>query len=252
LHAVILATAGLGPDFSASQNQWEGAMEQISEVARRTYRALIYDDPKFAEFFWQITPIEELSTLNIGSRPAKRRNSKSIEDLRAIPWVFSWTQARCLLPTWYGVGFALEQFAKQNGIQSLKEMYQRWPFFQGVISNCEMTLVKAEMRIVEHYASLVVDSELRSRMLAKIVGEYERTCSILLQITSQSSLLESNPALRDILLVRRHYLDPLSYIQVDLLRRVREPKISETEKLQLLGAIKLSINGIASGMKNTG
>jgi phosphoenolpyruvate carboxylase len=252
VHAVILATSGLRPDFKKEEQIWEGTMEKISASACKTYRALIYDDPEFAKFFWQITPIDELGSLNIGSRPAKRKNSKSIEDLRAIPWVFSWTQARCLLPTWYGVGSALEEFAQANGPDILKQMYSQWPFFQGVISNCEMTLMKVDMNIVEHYSSLVTDEKLRSRMMQKIVSEFERTCKIILQITGESELLDHNTTLRDILLVRRHYLDPLSYIQVDLLRRVRQEKLSQEEQTQLLGAIKLSINGIASGMKNTG
>jgi len=254
IHSVILATAGLAPDFSRSEKAWEENMEVLSSTGFEAYRQFIYGDPEFAEFFWQITPIEELGSLNIGSRPAKRRNTKAIEDLRAIPWVFSWTQNRCLLPTWYGVGTALEKFSSSNkdGLKQLKEMYSGWPFFQGVVSNCEMTLMKVDMRIVEHYSSLVASEPLRARMLEAIRVEFERTVKLILQITGEESLLELNPSLRDILLVRRHYLDPLSYIQVDLLRRWRQEKNSESDKSKLLGAIQLSINGIASGMKNTG
>ena len=254
VHSVILATAGLVKNFSAHENTWAKSMEELSKCSFAAYRKLIYQDPEFAEFFWQITPIEELGTLNIGSRPARRKNTKEIEDLRAIPWVFSWTQNRCLLPTWYGVGTALETFCadKPAGLQSLKSMYAEWPFFQGVISNCEMTLMKVDMQIVEHYASLVQNETLRSRLLSQLKEEFERTCKMVLGITGEQILLESNPSLRDILLVRRHYLDPLSYIQADLLRKIRNPKLQDGDKAKLLSAIQLSINGIASGMKNTG
>ena len=254
LHSVLLATAGLTADFRAQEGKWESAMESLVQTAFASYRHFIYETPRFAEFFWQITPIEELSTLNIGSRPTKRRDSKAIEDLRAIPWVFSWTQNRCLLPTWYGVGKALEQFilSQREGLLTLQEMYEGWPFFHGVISNCEMTLMKTDMSIVRHYASLVSDPKLREQMMEEIITEYERTCRMVLQLTGQAHLLERNPPLRNILLVRRHYLDPLNYIQVDLLRRHRNSSISKEEQEQLLNGIQLSINGIASGMKNTG
>lgn len=255
-NAVILAAALSEEEGAASDREvvWERAMEEIAERSFQIYTELVYGDPDFLRFFLEATPIEELTTLNIGSRPARRGKTQHIEDLRAIPWVFSWTQNRCLLPTWYGVGSALRQFAGEGpaSVNLLREMYQDWPFFRTVLANCEMTLAKADMQILEHYVSLVNVPKIGEKFLAILRDEFQRTIEIVLEISGQRSLLEKNPELRDILLVRRHYLDPLNYIQVDLLRRLREPDTADEERRRLLHAIQLSINGIASGMKNTG
>jgi phosphoenolpyruvate carboxylase len=244
LHGSLLSAAGIA-EIHAKPG-WHELMEELSIRANSTYRELIYNDKEFVNFFWQVTPIEELSGLKIGSRPSKRQATRAIEDLRAIPWVFSWTQTRCILPTWYGVGTALVTSSDQ--LQTLREMYQQWPMFRGLISNCEMTLAKVELSIFKHYCSLSNNTELSERIFASISSEFELTKEMILNVTEQSVLLERNPKLRDILLVRRHYLDPLNFIQVELLKRLRAG--GDRERLEY--ALHLSVNGIASGMKNTG
>lgn len=256
LQALLVAGSGPLPDKHLSQDkpEWHSILDRLEEYSRSTYRSLIYDDPQFIDFFEGATPIRELSTLHIGSRPAKRKSSRRIEDLRAIPWVFSWNQNRSLIPTWYGVGTALHMVcdSSENGLTDLRNMQRDWLFFRTVISNCEMTLAKADMAVLEKYGSLVQDESIRDRFLTKLKDEFQLTCKMLLAVTSQKSLLEKNPVLKQILSVRRHYLDPLSYIQVELLKRLRTTEPGTPGYESILEAIKLSINGIASGMKNTG
>ena len=234
----------------AEKDQWRKCMSQISDVAFQTYRSFV-KHPRFVEFFTQITPIEELGTLNIGSRPAKRAQNSGIEDLRAIPWVFSWTQNRSLFPSWYGVGSALEQAIAHYGAETLREMFAEWSFFQTIIANCEMTLAKSDLQILQRYSVLVEDAQLAQDFLQLMRSEWQKTISCILQITEQSSLLEKNPKLQNILFIRRHYLDPLSYIQGELLKQYRGSS-DVAQRQSILSAIQLSINGIASGMKNTG
>lgn len=250
-HATLLAASGLLE--TEEKGEWRETMGFLAQQSLRKYRDFV-EGEHFIEFFSQITPIEELGTLNIGSRPARRSSAKGVEDLRAVPWVFSWTQNRCLFPTWYGVGSALEQFATTHprGMSILRDMYKNWRFFQSVIANCEMTVAKSDMHIVERYSFLVENHTIAQRLTNLLADEHRRVVRLLLLVTEQSELLERTPHLRDTLFIRRHYLDPLSYIQVDLLSRYRKDEGSEEEKEQLLRAIQLSVNGIASGMKNTG
>ncbi len=251
-----------------TRQEWIEALEVISASACRHYREMIYGDPRFLRFFEEATPILELGWLNIGSRPARRTKGRAIEELRAIPWVFSWMQSRYVLPSWYGVGFALEEYVtkQDNHLGQLQEMYREWPFLRSFLDNLQMTLSKADMHIARHYAGLVEDEELRRHFTEHIEREYERTRSVVLRITGEQALLDNAPVLQRSIRLRNPYVDPLSYFQVALLRRLRalggplmldeegERTASETERerAQLTYAVLLTINGIAAGLRNTG
>lgn len=250
LSATLIASSGL-QKFD-EKPEWLEIMQQLSESSFAFYRTFV-EEKDFPQFFRESTPLEELGTLNIGSRPSKRGAAKDISDLRAIPWVFSWTQNRCIFPTWYGLGTALLSTIKQSEkhLKELQSMYEGWRFFNTILSNCEMTLAKSDLTLLKHYCSLVSDASLAQKFLKLLQEEHQRAIEAILLVSKQKSLLERNPDLKETLFIRSHYLDPLSYIQVDLLRRFRdddEPSI----KGDLLRAIQLSISGIASGMKNTG
>jgi phosphoenolpyruvate carboxylase len=228
-------------------------MEEIASIGFSAYRAFV-SDPRFITFYQQFTPISELASLNIGSRPTKRGAAQGIEDLRAVPWVFSWTQNRCVFPTWYGVGTALNSYMSKSSVSAklLREMVSSWRFFSTIISNCEMTLAKTDPLIMQRYGELVIDPDLRKDMLGRLLQEHALTIQTIGEITGQAELLDKQPLLKETLFIRRHYLDPLSYLQVDLLKRYRALEEGNPERVELLRAIQLSINGIASGMKNTG
>ncbi|MBC8076211.1 MAG: phosphoenolpyruvate carboxylase, partial [Chloroflexales bacterium] len=232
---------------------WATALDTMSAVSKRAYRALVYDHPGFVSFFRGATPIAEISRLQIGSRPASRRKSDRIEDLRAIPWVFSWMQSRYTLPGWYGLGIALEDFLAGDAARAalLQEMYSRWPFFTTLIDNVQMILAKADMLVARQYADLVEDAQLREEIFGTIAAEYERTVRLVCQVTRVDVLLGNKPILQRSIARRNPYVDPLSAIQVELLCRLRAapdaPDHAATE-----AAILLSINGIAAGLRNTG
>ncbi len=244
------------------------ALEQLSARAHARYRRLIYDDPTFVNFFEQATPIQELGWLNIGSRPARRTRGRTIEELRAIPWVFSWMQSRYVLPSWYGVGGALEEYVDQDParLAQLQQMYQHWPFWRTFLDNLQMTLSKADMQIAQHYAMLVDDEALRQRLSQAIQEEYERTERMVIRIVGGRELLDTSPVLQQSILRRNPYVDPLSYFQVVLLRRLRSlggplmldkeseagASSEERERAHLTYAVLLTINGIAAGLRNTG
>ncbi len=261
VHAVLMASV---PNGVTSQDalpaEWAAAMEELSAAAFRAYRGLVYDDPDFVRFFQGTTPIGELSQLNIGSRPPKRTASDRIEDLRAIPWVFSWMQSRYTLPGWYGLGTALADFAARAPQQGelLGTMYQEWPFFTALLDNAQMSLAKADMDIAARYATLVPDRALAARLFAAIREEYDRCVTVICAVTGQESLLDSSPVLQKSIRLRNPYVDPLSYLQVELLRRLRALPPSQDEddikatRRDLRAAVLLSINGVAAGMKNTG
>jgi phosphoenolpyruvate carboxylase len=212
------------------------------------YRGLVYEQPGFGRFFEQATPIEEVARLRLGSRPARRGGSRQITELRAIPWVFSWTQTRIILPGWYGLGSALAQARDEAGLELLQAMDRDWPFFAAMLSNAEMALAKADLTIGERYAALVEDEGLREAVWAPIRAEYERTRELVLAVTGQARLLDRTPVLQRSIERRNPYVDPLSFIQVELLRRLRGGNASE----QLTRAMLLTINGIAGGLRNTG
>jgi phosphoenolpyruvate carboxylase len=234
--------------------RWQAVMEQLSQAAFQTYRQIVRETPGFYDYFVQATPVEELAHLRIGSRPAKRKaGSQSIDDLRAIPWVFGWTQSRHLLPGWLAVGTALEGFMQQDRkkhLALLQEMYAEWPFFHSTISNIEMTLAKADFQIARQYAARTPNRSLGRRLFKLLEEEYQRACRVVLQITAEKQLLDNAPVLQRSIAVRNPYVDPMSYLQVELLARKRAGGDAEQE--QLLYAILLTINGIAAGMRNTG
>jgi len=234
---------------SADDLEWEAVMEELSRAAFDFYRQNIAENPDVMTYFEESTPVGELENVKIGSRPAKRKQTRSLDDLRAIPWVFGWMQSRCLLPAWFGVGYALELFLRRpNGETILRRMYQVFPFFSDLLENCEMGLAKADFNIARLYSSLVADEQLRERVFKILETEFLRTKKLLLQVTGQSCLLENNPTLARSIRVRNPYVDPMSIVQAELLRRKRVGESSE-ELDYVLGA---TINGIAAGLRNTG
>ena len=245
--------ASFAADAVRPKPEWAAALDAMSAVSKRAYRTLVYEHPGFVAFFRSATPIAEISRLQIGSRPASRKKSDRIEDLRAIPWVFSWMQSRYTLPGWYGLGTALEQFVAEDAarVALLQEMYARWPFFTTLIDNVQMILAKADMVVARQYADLVEDEALREEIFAIIAAEYKRTARLVCQVARIDVLLGNKAILHRSIARRNPYVDPLSAIQVELLCRLRAdpdaPDHAATE-----AAILLSINGIAAGLRNTG
>lgn len=223
-------------------------MDRMEDVSMTAYRDLVYGDPDFITFFQEATPIDAISQLQLGSRPAKRKATSDIRDLRAIPWVFSWTQSRIILPGWYGLGSALDTVVSEFGLGSVQEMLVRNPFFDVTIANAEMAINKADIGIAERYVGLVQDAALRDRFWGKLLDEYERTTRMILTITGQTKLHEREPVLQRTIERRNPYVDPLSLIQVELLRRWRAKPDDDV----LLETLHLAVNGIAGGLRNTG
>ncbi len=249
LEAMTAATvlASLENDDLSEQDsrRFGEAMDTLSADAFKSYRSLVYDEPAFATFFRQMTPLSEIATLNIGSRPASRSKSDRIEDLRAIPWVFSWAQARVMLPGWYGVGTALSDF---GDIDLLREMRETWPFVRTTLDNIEMVLAKSDMSISARYAELVEDEEARKHLFGRVRDEWNRTRDRLLEITGESHLLERNPKLQNSIRLRLPYIEPLNHLQIELLRRFRS---GETDQ-KVRDGIHLTINAIATALRNSG
>ena len=231
--------------------RWVEVMEELSATARKTYRALVYEDEGFLRFFSEASPINELSLLNMGSRPARRMQNPEVESLRAIPWVFAWTQNRFLLPSWYGAGSALGAYAN-DGLGVLREMYERWPFFRTLMDFMQMTLAKSDLRIAETYTSLVTDPQIRDRLWKGISEEHAACIQTLSRITGNENLLDDSPVLQRSIRLRNPYVDPLSYIQVNLLHRLRALPDDSPERETVLNTLLLTISGISSGMLNTG
>ncbi|ADL56511.1 phosphoenolpyruvate carboxylase [Gallionella capsiferriformans] len=226
-------------------------MEALSLDAFAAYRKLVYETPGFTEYFFTATPIREIAELNIGSRPSARRASDRIEDLRAIPWVFSWGLNRTLLPGWLGFGSAVKQFIARegdDGLAQLQTMYREWPFFRGLMSNMDMVLSKTDMGIASRYAALVEDVEMRERIFGAIHSEWQDTVELLFSVTRNDALLQENPSFARSLLSRTPYIDPLNHLQVALLEHHRAGNTDELVKR----AIHLTINGIATGLRNSG
>ena len=226
-------------------------MESLSGAAFSSYRKLVYETPGFTEYFFSATPIREIAELNIGSRPSARRATNNIEDLRAIPWVFSWSLNRAILPGWYGFGSAAQKFVEREGEAGLKQlqlMNKNWAFFRGLLSNMDMVLSKTDMGIASRYAELVQDEKLRKQIFGEIEAEWQRTVDMLFAITGASTLLEDNPTLARSLTTRTPYIDPLNHLQVSLLHRHRAGDANEKVKR----GIHLTINGIAAGLRNSG
>jgi phosphoenolpyruvate carboxylase len=231
--------------------EYMAAMEELSASAYRAYRDLVYETPGFERYFWESTVIGEIAKLNIGSRPASRKPSTRIEDLRAIPWVFSWAQCRLMLPGWYGFGAAIKAWIANHptdGIGLLRAMYREWPFFQALLSNMDMVLAKSDIAIASRYAALVADASLRDSVFSRMRGEWQDTIDALLAIMEHNALLEDNPLLARSIRHRFPYLDPLNHLQLELLRRYRG---GDSDEAVTLG-IHLTINGIAAGLRNSG
>ncbi|MEY3352647.1 MAG: hypothetical protein RL533_957, partial [Pseudomonadota bacterium] len=227
----------------------------ISESSMRAYRRLIYETEGFAEYFFQATPIREIAELNIGSRPASRKATQRIEDLRAIPWGFSWGQCRLTLPGWFGFGSAIHALLhdgkpkeRATNLALLKRMYRQWPFFRTLLSNMDMALSKADLDLAALYSELVADARLRKKIFTAMCAEWDKTIAALEQITGEKQRLANNPILARSIRHRFPYIDPLHHIQVELVRRYRAGQSDE----RLKRGIHLSINGIASGLRNTG
>ena len=267
--------AGFPEVLQQPRPEWMEAMEQIAAAGRAAYRGLVYERPEFFTYFREATPIAEISRLRIGSRPASRSGSDRIEELRAIPWVFSWMQSRHTLPGWFGLGSALEAFvdgatkgdpdddgrrssappppgsAGAERLALLRQMYSEWPFFRTLLDNAQLIIAKADMGIARRYAELVADQALAERVFGTIREEYERTRRLICLVAEVDDVLDAQPVLQRAIRQRNPYVDPLSYIQIELLRRLRAgPPEAEQEALET--AVLMSINGIAAGLKNTG
>lgn len=245
--AVAVLDATLNPIGEKPEPAFSDAMDELSLEAYRAYRALVYETPGFDRYFRESTVIGEISKLHIGSRPASRKSSTRIEDLRAVPWVFSWAQCRVMLPAWYGFGSAIERWLKQHpdqGLNFLQDMATQWPFFGTLLANMEMVLVKSDVAIASRYMQLVSDVALRETVFSRIRDELEVTKKLLLAILGQSKLLEHNVVLATTIRDRFPYIDPLNHVQVELLKRYRA---GDTDS-QVVSAIHLTINGIAAGL----
>ncbi|MEA5464465.1 phosphoenolpyruvate carboxylase [Leptothoe sp. PORK10 BA2] len=247
---------------------WHEIMEKLAIRSRQHYRALIYEDPKLVEFFHHVTPIQEISQLQISSRPSRRGGKKDLPSLRAIPWVFSWTQARFLLPSWYGVGTALKEFIAEepeNNLQLVRSFYKKWPFFKMAISKVEMTLAKVDLQIAQHYVKELGEGEHQASFQAvfdQIAQEFHLTSQMVLQVTDNEALLDGDPSLQRSVQLRNGTIVPLGFLQVSLLKRLRQHRDggalitgviqSRYSRGELLRGAMLTINGIAAGMRNTG
>ena len=264
----VIQSSLLGSGFDRVE-PWHQIMEELSARSRTVYRSLIYEQPDFVDFFHSVTPVDVISQLQIGSRPSKRpgkgnaNKKKDMSSLRAIPWVFSWTQSRFLLPAWYGVGSALQGFLDQEperNLDLLRYFYVKWPFFRVVISKVEMTLAKVDLQIAEHYVNKLSppeDLERFQKLFAKISQEYNLTKDLILQINGQKKLLDGDPQLQRSVQLRNGTIVPLGFLQVALIERLRQHDKSQAlhfrfSKEELLRGAMLTINGIAAGMRNTG
>jgi phosphoenolpyruvate carboxylase len=253
LEALVAATlrATRADAAPASHEDFHAVMDELSETAMACYRDLVYETPGFVEYFRATTPIREIAELNIGSRPASRKPSQAIEDLRAIPWVFSWAQCRLMLPGWYGFGSAVDAFLERRGSQGkeiLATMWRDWPFFRAMLSNLDMLLAKADLSVAARYKDLFEDTALADQIFARIRSEFDSTVAALFGITGSLAFLESNASLARSIRNRFPYLDPLNHLQIELLKRHRA---GDTEARVKRG-IHLSINGLAAGLRNSG
>jgi phosphoenolpyruvate carboxylase len=250
LERMLAATllAEMDPEADGADAALTATFEAFSAEAYRAYRALVYETPGFETYFRQSTPLPEISDLKIGSRPSSRKNSTRIEDLRAIPWVFSWSQARAMLPGWYGFGAAAAKMNEMGRGEELTALYAQSRFFRTVISNLEMVLAKTDLDIARHYADLVEDQDMAAAIFARIEAEYNATQEIVLALTGQKSLLENNPSLAESIRLRLPYIDALNLLQLDLLRRRR----SGMDEPETIAAIHISINGGSAGLRNSG
>lgn len=255
LVAATLEATLLHPAKSAPKAFLEAA-EALSQASMAAYRALVYDTPGFTDYFFAATPIREIAELNIGSRPASRKASRAIEDLRAIPWGFSWGQCRVALPGWFGFGSAVREFLaggeREERLALLQRMHKQWPFFRTLLSNMDMVLAKSDLRVAARYVDLVEDKRLGKKVFAAIQAEWEATSEALAAITGEPQRLAANPALARSIEHRFPYLDPLNHLQVELIRRYRHRREGDPAIGRVQTGIHISINGVAAGLRNTG
>ncbi|MEY5098127.1 MAG: hypothetical protein RJA36_846, partial [Pseudomonadota bacterium] len=254
LETLVAATleATLLPAVKPVPAKFLDAAAQLSQASMAAYRALVYETPGFTDYFFTATPIREIAELNIGSRPASRKANQRIEDLRAIPWGFSWGQCRLTLPGWYGFGSAVAQLGAALGEEQadelLRQMHAKWPFFSTLLSNIDMVLAKSDLSLATRYAELAPNARLRKKVFALIEAEWQRTHEALARITGAGQRLAANRSLARSIEHRFPYIDPLHHLQVELIGRYRAG--SQDEKVKR--GIHISINGIAAGLRNTG
>jgi phosphoenolpyruvate carboxylase len=246
LESTLLDVEGLGDDAGSAYTD----LDEIAELARSAYSALVHETPGFVEYFTTSTPLSEIGALNIGSRPASRKQTERISDLRAIPWVLSWTQCRVMLPGWYGTGSAFEKWigGDPERLETLRRYHRTWPFFSTVLSNMAQVLAKSDLGLAERYSHLVADEDLRSRVFGMITEEHRRTVEMYFAITETDDLLADNPALARSVFNRFPYLEPLNLLQLELLRRFR----SGDDSPQVRRGIQLTMNGLATALRNSG
>ncbi|MBU3751999.1 MAG: phosphoenolpyruvate carboxylase, partial [Mycobacterium sp.] len=246
LESTLLDVEGLGDAAGPAYR----VLDELAALAQRAYAELVHETDGFVQYFEQSTPVSEIGALNIGSRPAMRKATTSISDLRAIPWVLAWSQCRVMLPGWYGTGSAVEQWiaGDDSRLEVLRDLYRRWPFFQTVLSNMAQVLAKSDMGLAARYAELVTDESLRERVFGKIRAEHERTIAMHRLVTEQDDLLADNPALARSVFNRFPYLEPLNHLQIELLRRYRAGDDDEL----LRRGILLTMSGLASALRNSG
>jgi phosphoenolpyruvate carboxylase len=244
--SVALATA-MPRHRGNDMPEWHTMMDVIAEESRRAYRKLVYETPNFLEYFRMATPIDLIERMRIGSRPSSRRSQSGIEDLRAIPWVFSWTQSRCMLPGWFGIGTGLAKAAEQFDEKTFREMFAEWYFMRALTADAEMVLAKADLGISKLYSELA--GELHDEFFPIIEQEYQLTTDLILEYSEHEALLEGDVTLQRAIMLRNPYVDPMSLMQVDLLARWRD---SGHEDNDLFDALLASVNGIAQGLQNTG
>ncbi|QYM80626.1 phosphoenolpyruvate carboxylase [Horticoccus luteus] len=252
-YGVLLGTHAAQRE-AAIPAEWKTAMAEMSAAGFRAYKAAVHDDPEFLVFWRAATPIDEIANLKLGSRPTYRKATHSVGDLRAIPWVFSWMQSRFNFPGWFGLGAALETVLQRGpaGRRLLRTMHAEWPFFATMIDNAQLTLRKADMGIAALYAGLVPDEGVRTRVFGLIAEEFARTERAILQVTGERQLLGHEPVLRRSVELRNPYIDPLNYVQVEMLRRLRGGKLAGEEADAARRVVELTISGISGGLKNTG
>jgi phosphoenolpyruvate carboxylase len=251
LVAATIESTLLGHDpIGDNAPQYYQAMEELAAESFSAYRNLVYETPGFQQYFQEATPIREIDGLHIGSRPSSRKKSDRIEDLRAIPWVFSWSLNRTMIPGWYGFGQAVEAYIQREdqGLALLQEMYRSWPFMQTLLSNMDMVLAKSDMAIASRYAELVTNIQLREQIFGRIREEWDRSVKCLFAITGRTELLQDNPTLVRSFRNRTPYIDPFNHLQVELLRRYRSGDDGDEVKR----AIHLTINGVTAGLRNSG
>ena len=252
---LMKASLGLLHENSADYSGYYPAMQQLADASEDFYRELTDRTEGFFEFFYEATPVSEIGLMNIGSRPSHRRKGDlSKTSVRAIPWVFGWSMSRTMMPAWYGVGHAIKRWLSdtRGSRRRLREMYRRWPFFNAMISNLQMSLFKSDMRIAREYSKLCQDTALAARIQRAIETENRRSIDAVLEIANVEKLLANDPVLTLSLSRRDPYLDPLAHLQVELLHKYRDPARDEDDRQQWQAALLSSINAVAAGLRNTG